>query len=415
MDCSQRFFSNRFQYFRIDYMRFHSYLNTAAFIIETYDGSTPLVHHLKHYFAQFKKHGSRDRKSISHLCYCYFRLGNALQQLTIVERIKVGLFLCNNEAGVWAVLYDELWLNNWNNILTERISFVQQQLETFQLQEIFPWKNELSNGVDGTAFSLSHLIQPFLYLRIRPGYEKIVVQRLRDLEIPFQKINSTSLALANGTKLDEVIKLNTEAVVQDLSSQSIASFITPELIQLNWQQQWKVWDCCTASGGKTILFYDLHKKTEFYLSDVRASMQHQLNQRLTSAQIHQWKFATADLTQDDTPFGKQQHFDFIIADVPCTGSGTWVRTPEQIQYFQSGMIEQYASTQKRIAANVIKSLNEGGYLLYITCSAFKKENEEVIAFIQQNTSLQLVKMELIKGYNHQADTMFAALLHKSTA
>lgn len=395
--------------------KFHSYLNTAAFIIETYDGSTPLVHHLKHYFAQFKKHGSKDRKSISHLCYCYFRLGNALQQLTIAERIKVGLFLCNNEVGAWAVLYDDLWLNNWNNILTERIAFVQQLLETFQLLEIFTWQNELSNGVDGTAFSLSHLIQPFLYLRIRPGYEKIVVQRLRDLEIPFQKINTTSLALANGTKLDEVIKLNTEAVVQDLSSQTIASFITPELVQLNWQQQWKVWDCCTASGGKTILLFDLHKKTEFYLSDVRASMQHQLNQRLTAAQIHQWKFATADLIQDNRPFGKQQYFDFVIADVPCTGSGTWARTPEQIQYFQSAMIEQYAATQKRIVTNVVNSLNEGGYLLYITCSAFKRENEEVVAFIQQNTSLQLVKMELIEGYNHQADTMFAALLRKPTA
>ena len=396
-------------------MRFHSYLNTATFIIETYDGTTPLVHHLKHYFAQFKKHGSKDRKLISHLCYCYFRLGNALQQLTIAERIKVGLFLCNNEAGVWTVLYDdELWLNNWKNVLNERISFVQQQLPECKLEELFPWQDELSEGVDGTVFSLSHLIQPFLYLRIRPGFEKTVIQRLRDLDIPFQKITATSLALANGTKLDDVIRINTEAVVQDLSSQSIASFITPESVQLNWQQQWKVWDCCTASGGKTILLYDLHKKVEFYLSDVRASMQHQLKQRLEAAQIHQWKFTTADLTQDNTPFGKHQNFDFIIADVPCTGSGTWARTPEQIQYFQTEMIEQYATTQKRIVTNVINSLNKGGYLLYITCSAFKKENEEVVAFIQQNTSLQLVKMELLKGYNHQADTMFGALLYKPT-
>lgn len=395
-------------------MRFHSYLNTAAFIIETYDGTTPLVHHLKHYFAQFKKHGSKDRKFISHLCYCYFRLGKVLEQLVIAERIKLGLFLCNTEAGAWASLYDEQWLNNWSDDVNLRIAFVQQHYPAFKLQEIFYWQNELSEGVDGTAFSLSHLVQPFLYLRIRPGFEKTVIQRLRDLEIPFQKITAVSLALANGTKLDDVIRINTEAVVQDLSSQSIASFITPELVQLNWQQQWKVWDCCTASGGKTILLYDIHKKVEFYLSDVRESMQHQLKQRLEAAQIHHWKFTTADLTQQSAPFGKNQLFDFIVADVPCTGSGTWARTPEQIQYFKPEIIEQYASTQKKIVSNVVESLQKNGYVLYITCSAFKKENEEVAVFIQQKFHLQLIKMELIKGFNNKADTMFAALFHKLT-
>lgn len=396
-------------------VRFHSYLNTTAFIIETYDGSTPLVHHLKHYFAQFKKHGSKDRKFISHLCYCYFRLGTALEQLLIPERIRIGFFLCNTRVGVWAALYDEQWLNNWSEDVNVRITFIQQQYPAFSIHEIFPWQNELSEGVDGTAFSLSHLVQPFLYLRIRSGFEKTVIQRLRDLEIPFQKITASSLALANGTKLDDVIRINTEAVVQDLSSQSIASFITPSLVQLNWQLQWKVWDCCTASGGKTILLYDIHKKAEFYLSDVRESMQHQLKQRLDAAQIHHWKFATADLTEQTTPFGKHQQFDFIIADVPCTGSGTWARTPEQIQYFQPAMIEEYASTQKKIVSNVVESLKDTGYLLYITCSVFKKENEEVVAFIQQKFHLQLIKMELIKGYNNKADTMFAALFQKTIA
>jgi 16S rRNA (cytosine967-C5)-methyltransferase len=312
-------------------------------------------------------------------------------------------------------LYDEQWLSNWIEDVNSKIAFVQQKFPEFKLQSIFPWQYELSDGVEGTAFSLSHLVQPFLYLRIRPGFEKTVIQRLRDLEIPFQKITAASLALANGTKLDDVIRINTEAVVQDLSSQSIASFITPELVQLNWQQQWKVWDCCTASGGKTILLFDIHKKIEFYLSDVRASMQHQLKQRLEAAQIHHWKFATADLIEQSTPFGKHQQFDFIIADVPCTGSGTWARIPEQIQYFKRAMIEEYASIQKRIISNVIDSLKDNGYLLYITCSAFRKENEEVTAFIQQKFHLQLIKMELIKGYNNKADTMFAALFQKTIA
>jgi 16S rRNA (cytosine967-C5)-methyltransferase len=68
--------------------------------------------------------------------------------------------------------------------------------------------------------------------------------------------------------------------------------------------------------------------------------------------------------------------------------------------------------QKRIVSTIVTNLENGGYLLYITCSVFKKENEEVVAFIKEKFYLQEVKMELIKSYDKKADTMFAALLQK---
>ena len=159
--------------------RWLSYLNSAAFIIETYDGTTPLVHHLKHYFAQFKKHGSKDRKHISHACYCYFRLGKFIDKITILEQLKIALFLCNNESGQWINVFDENWLNEWNNPIQQKILFVQQQYTELNIEKIFPWQTELSETLDGNLFSLSHLTQPYLFIRLRPGYEKTVVQRLR--------------------------------------------------------------------------------------------------------------------------------------------------------------------------------------------------------------------------------------------
>lgn len=395
--------------------RFFAYLNTAAFIIETYDGSTPLVHHLKHYFAQFKKHGSKDRKLISHACYCYFRLGYAIKNISIIEQLKVALFICNVELNGWENIYHENWKSNWTVDLKDRIHWIKNEYSNFNEAGIFPWENQLSDGVDASLFSLAHLLQPFLFIRLRPSFEKIVVQRLRDLEIPFQKINNNCLALANGIKLDDAIQLNKEAVVQDYSSQQIAAIISEELIQLNWQKTWTVWDCCTASGGKTILLHDLHRRNEYFLTDVRTSMQHQLKQRLDAAQISNWRFAIADLTESSFPFGGNVFFDFIIADVPCTGSGTWSRTPEQIHFFNEENIGEYAATQKKIVTNVVNNLKEEGYLLYITCSAFKQENEMVAAYIQNQLNLSLVKMQLIQGYTNHADTMFTALFKKTIA
>ena len=101
-------------------------------------------------------------------------------------------------------------------------------------------------------------------------------------------------------------------------------------------------------------------------------------------------------------------FDLIIFDAPCTGSGTWSRTPEQLYYFKDEKIDDYSTLQKKMLANIIPHLKEGGSLLYITCSVFKKENEEIVDFIKENFHLQLKKMEILKGYDKNADSMFAA-------
>ena len=68
--------------------------------------------------------------------------------------------------------------------------------------------------------------------------------------------------------------------------------------------------------------------------------------------------------------------------------------------------------QKSIAINALKSLQNNGYFLYITCSVFKKENDEVVDFILKETNLTLVEKKYFEGYALKADTMFAALLKK---
>ncbi len=78
-------------------MHFYSYLNSAIQILGAYHGEEPFALFLKKYFSQNNKYGSKDRKQISHLCYCYFRLGRSLLKISIEERILIGLFLCSNE------------------------------------------------------------------------------------------------------------------------------------------------------------------------------------------------------------------------------------------------------------------------------------------------------------------------------
>jgi 16S rRNA (cytosine967-C5)-methyltransferase len=168
---------------------------------------------------------------------------------------------------------------------------------------------------------------------------------------------------------------------------------------------------CAASGGKSIMAHDLKPSIELTVSDVRPSILHNLQSRFLAAGIKNYASFSTDL-RNYNKVGSEigdKKYDLIICDAPCTGSGTWSRTPEELFFFNEDEIARFGELQQTIVGNVIPHLKQGGQLLYITCSVFVKENEEVVFFIQEKFHLKLVKMELLKGYSIQADTMFAAL------
>ncbi|HEY2727132.1 MAG TPA: methyltransferase domain-containing protein, partial [Parafilimonas sp.] len=199
-------------------------------------------------------------------------------------------------------------------------------------------------------------------------------------------------------------------VIQDYSSQRIKEFL--EIVKLETpDSKISVWDCCAGSGGKSILAYDVLQNINLTVSDIRASIIHNLKKRFENAGIKNYKSFVADITNSQLQIVNSE-FDLIICDAPCTGSGTWSRTPEQLYFFQSKKIEDYATLQQKIVSNGIKLLKEQNHFLYITCSVFKAENEDIVKFIQEKFQLILIKNELLKGYNKNADTMFAALFKK---
>ncbi|HEX7905360.1 MAG TPA: RsmB/NOP family class I SAM-dependent RNA methyltransferase [Chitinophagaceae bacterium] len=382
--------------------RFHSYLNSSTQLLDQYKGDQPFALFLKKFFAADKKYGSKDRKQISHLCYCYFRLGKAISSLPIEEQILSGLFLCTAGPNEMLAALRPEW-----NVKTTASVTGKKVILGLQRLEIFPWKDELSEGIDHEKFNNSFLIQPDLFLRARPGSKEIVIQKLQEAGIDLKIIKDDCIALSNASKIDTAVDLNKEIVVQDYNSQQVAKF----LVSLNPGSADKVWDCCAASGGKSIMLYDLYPYIDLTVSDIRESILVNLKKRFAEAGIRNYKSVVADLAHSSFTFHSSP-FDLIIADVPCTGSGTWSRTPEQLFYFNENKIAEYAALQKKIISNVIPQLKKSGHLLYITCSVFKKENEENVEFIKNQYNLELVKMELLKGYDKKADTMFAALLRR---
>ncbi len=394
-------------------MRFQSYFNTAVIILSRYNGELPLVHFLKQYFSQQKKHGSKDRKFITHLCYVYFRLGHALKEESIENRLKIALFLCNETVGDWSILFEESWLIHWKKEFDMRVRFIQTQFPAFSIDTVFPFSDELSDGIEKEKFILAHFIQPDLFLRIRPGKEKVIQQKLTEHQIPFHHLTPNCLVLPNASKIDTILEIDKEVVIQDYSSQRIAEFLQPQTP--NPKPQTNLWDCCAASGGKSLLAIDHLTNIRLTVSDLRPGILQNLKIRFEKAGIKNYQSFIADLTDSKFITSKilqNANFNLVLCDAPCSGSGTWSRTPEQLSFFSTQKIFEYAKMQIKILKNIIPFIAPNGYLLYITCSVFKKENEEVVSFITNNSNLELCKMELLKGYDMKADSMFAALFRR---
>src|SRR5690242_4595163 len=165
-------------------MRFQSYFNTAIKIIQLYDGAIPLAHFLKKYFSENKKHGSKDRKFITQACYNFYRLGFALKNISIEERLQIAIFLCNANAGEWKILYDDEWIQRWDNKLKKRIYFIQSAYN-FSVGDIFPFADEVSSDLNKDDFNLSHFIQPDVFLRIRNNQHEKVFSVLHHHHIVF--------------------------------------------------------------------------------------------------------------------------------------------------------------------------------------------------------------------------------------
>ncbi len=385
--------------------RYFSHLNSASEIINSYNGGEPFASFLRKYFSQHKKYGSKDRKQVGHLCYCYFRLGKAVLSWPVEERIAAGLFLCSDVPNEMLAAIKPAWNENAGLSLKEKYELLAEKNTVI---DVFPWKDELSEGIDPEEFSLSFFTQPDLFLRLRPGKGDVVKQKLELAGIEYKTLAESCIALPNSSKIDEVVDLNKEAVVQDYNSQRVGELMK---LAIN-NRSLTVWDCCAASGGKSLMAYDLNPDIKLTVSDIRESILINLRKRFKEAGIKNYESFEANLAEKMIN-SQLSTFDLVIADVPCTGSGTWSRTPEQLYYFDQKKIAEYASLQKRIISNVIPHIKAGGHFLYITCSVFKKENEELVDFIKQNFHLHPVKMEILKGYDKKADTMFAALFRSA--
>jgi 16S rRNA (cytosine967-C5)-methyltransferase len=378
-------------------------LKTFLRILDEYPADTPLSKFLPGFYRQNKQMGSTDRKVASRLIYNYFRLGNALAELPAEDRLIVAEFLCNTQVNSFLQHFKPEWAACVGFSIDEKLTQVKAVYKDFKLDDVFPWISQVSAGIDKDAFLRSFFIQPDLFIHVHNGYDHLVKAELNKAEIAFKDEGNGCFSLPNGTRLEAIFPTQHWFEVQDYSSQQTANYFRP-----NKWDQW--WDACAASGGKSLLLHELEPDIKLVVSDIRESILANLDERFQQAGLRKYQKKLLDLTQNPDQEMHDYAFDGIILDAPCSGSGTWGRTPEMIAQFHPSKIEFFQRLQKAIVSNVTKFLKPGKPLIYITCSAFKNENEEVVEFLVKDLGLKLEEQMILPGYENKADTMFVARL-----
>ena len=389
---------------------YNQHLFSAIDLIESYSFQQPFALFLKNYFKRDKKFGSRDRKNIAELCYGYMRLGKSAMDLTIKDQIIIGYYLTHPHDNGLLERFSPALLGSIHQSLESKLEITSQLFATFDVQSIFPFRQLLSSNLDDYLFGISHLQKPLFFIKIRNKQFANVANMLKDRGISFQTFGEETLGFEQHIHLDELFKIDEEVVVQDISSQQTITLLDEHAIS-----GLSLWDACAGSGGKSILASDRFHFSSHYVSDIRSAILEELTKRLTNARLTVNDAFCVDLTNSLSIQVAKSHLpsegvELIIADVPCSGSGTWGRSPEWLRSFNVNDVNAYQQKQIQILENLLPFVRKGGYLLYITCSVFKKENEDVIDSIVQSHAVKVVQQKYLIGYPNRGDQMFATLI-----
>ena len=171
--------------------------------------------------------------------------------------------------------------------------------------------------------------------------------------------------------------------IQDEGSQLVAALVG---------QGRRILDCCAAPGGKTAALARALPEAEIFAAEIHPHRARLLRQMVSNENV---RVVTADARQ--LPF--RADFDRVLADVPCSGTGTLARNPEIKWRLKPEDIRDLQARQIAILNAALKHVAAGGRLVYSTCSLETEENEQVVeAALRQNPEFQIVpvKKELMR-------------------
>ena len=173
--------------------------------------------------------------------------------------------------------------------------------------------------------------------------------------------------------------------LQDEGSQLVAELACTALNQ----KVKSIVDACAAPGGKTLILAERNPQARILACESSAPRFEQLQKRL-AGHADQIECRHAD----STALAEEATFDLVLADVPCSGTGTLGRNPEIRHRIHLEDLSRQAERQREILRAALRAVRPGGHVVYSTCSLEAEENEQVVAgVLAEKQNARIVPIE----------------------
>ena len=363
------------------------------------------------YYLQPFIEGKKVKKKIKYLLYI------SIYQLVYLKQTEYAVV---NEAVSIASMKDRFLGKFVNGVLR---SFIRTPLREIDCEDkVLYLSIKYSHPASLIAFLLKdYSMEEVEKILIENSYVKNDAIRVNTLKttkdevIEYFKNNNIPYSVSSETENGIVIYENITnldifkkgfVTIQDISSQMVSEVLNPSLDSA-------VLDVCSAPGGKTSHLASIMKNTgKIFACDI---YEHKLK-------LMKNNFARLGVTNVRTELVdarniknhvKEESFDYILADVPCSGLGVISHKVDLKYKVEINNINDIVKLQKEILDNTKYLVKKGGFYVYSTCTINKDENERQIErFLKENCDFEKVFEKKILPFENHTDGFYICKLKR---
>ena len=390
-------------------------------LLKSFDHGSKIASKLiQNYFRSNKNIGSKDRKFISN---CFWNI--------IKHRNKINWHLKNHNIKVnfeRQIILELFFLNvDYKNDLQKikKFFFLNNKLNNnfkdndLHLLQNLNFKRFINNDMpEGVVYELPDFLlesikrnfkldwknvvlslqeEAFFDLRVNTLKNKTrdeILNSLKEIDVPFKisKYSPQGIRLLkrfpiNGNKLFKSGNIEIQGEASQLSA-----------LLLGAKPGMQVADICAGAGGKSLVLADIMKNKGRILSlDINQKRLKQASLRFKRAGVHNVETRLVDINWSTK--GLEKKFDLVLIDAPCSGIGTWSRSPDSRLYFNRKKLAELINIQSELLSKGSTMVAPGGRLAYVTCSILPEEGVDQIEKFKLSANRDFSEIDMSNMWN----------------
>lgn len=154
----------------------------------------------------------------------------------------------------------------------------------------------------------------------------------------------------------------------------------------------KVVDFCAGAGGKTLaLSAAMQNRGGLQALDIHERRLNEMPKRLKRAGVQNVRTKCIVSENDKWVKRHKETQDVVLVDAPCSGAGTWRRSPDSRWKLTQETLAELNDIQHSILMSACRMVKKGGRVVYATCSVLEEENEEQVkAFLEARSDFKVI-------------------------